>query len=393
MQCLDESSASRGNRKPDHRWNTPSFAGPQKTSFRCRDQLFTGYFADVETGCQVYHNCLPDGRNSSFVCANGTIFNQKNFVCDWWYGFDCTQAPSLYHLNTMRNSSRLRWRAPSNTTLVLATARKSSRRAKPQYLPSDTGNALDGTRPSSPAAPGRRTPLRTPQRPPQSSRKLVLIPRLVPADKLQNVLNTPGRFFQFKNGSVGIDGSRLLNQTKGPLAPLKQTTSKDLKPGALILDVNNATKGASLLNGIGNRTLEELLNSTDTTVLNRTLPSKLADEPVPRVVSPAELQRAQSMQIGSFFPVKSSVTGSRMERLWKEMSPQLLSVELKGSLKNGSKAVNSSTGSSAPRDNMAQASLVSVRLHKIQDTKDDHATSVIAKHKDTLSGYCLCPCA
>ena len=47
----------------------------------------TGYYADLEARCQVFHVCskLPDDHyiKSSFLCPNGTIFNQENFACQW----------------------------------------------------------------------------------------------------------------------------------------------------------------------------------------------------------------------------------------------------------------------------------------------------------------------
>ncbi|XP_076357791.1 uncharacterized protein LOC143250732 isoform X2 [Tachypleus tridentatus] len=73
-----------------------------QTSFRCRDYEYAGYFGDVETGCQIYHVCFPDARNASFLCANGTVFNQRYFVCDWWFNFDCSKAPDLYNLNLFK---------------------------------------------------------------------------------------------------------------------------------------------------------------------------------------------------------------------------------------------------------------------------------------------------
>ena len=39
---------------------------------------------------QAYHVCLQDPIAPdtlypvSFLCPNGTIFNQEIFVCDWW---------------------------------------------------------------------------------------------------------------------------------------------------------------------------------------------------------------------------------------------------------------------------------------------------------------------
>ena len=35
----------------------------------------------------------------SFLCPNGTLFNQQYFICDWWFNVDCSQAPTFYSLN------------------------------------------------------------------------------------------------------------------------------------------------------------------------------------------------------------------------------------------------------------------------------------------------------
>ncbi|KAG7168978.1 U-scoloptoxin(01)-Cw1a-like 20 [Homarus americanus] len=47
----------------------------------------------------VFHICQQDGRLNSFLCPVGTIFNQQFFVCDWWYNFDCFNADQFYNLN------------------------------------------------------------------------------------------------------------------------------------------------------------------------------------------------------------------------------------------------------------------------------------------------------
>ena len=55
-----------------------------------------GYYADPDTECQAFHVCTADGNGgllkSSFLCPNGTIFNQNYFICDWWFNFDCSEA-------------------------------------------------------------------------------------------------------------------------------------------------------------------------------------------------------------------------------------------------------------------------------------------------------------
>jgi syndecan 1 len=62
-----------------------------------------GYYADTDTKCQVFHICTTDEKEAlssiSFLCPNGTIFNQNYFICDWWFNFDCSEAESLYSLN------------------------------------------------------------------------------------------------------------------------------------------------------------------------------------------------------------------------------------------------------------------------------------------------------
>ncbi|XP_032680186.1 uncharacterized protein LOC116848339 [Odontomachus brunneus] len=73
------------------------------TSFSCAHvPVIPGMYANVETGCQAYHIC-HDGREgdqgASFLCTNGTLFNQHEFACDWWYNVNCANAPSLYKLN------------------------------------------------------------------------------------------------------------------------------------------------------------------------------------------------------------------------------------------------------------------------------------------------------
>ncbi|KAF7287424.1 uncharacterized protein LOC143197011 [Rhynchophorus ferrugineus] len=81
----------------------PLYHSVPHTSFSCHDvPALPGMYANVETGCQAYHIC-HDGREgeqgSSFLCTNGTLFNQKEFSCDWWYNVDCHAARSLYKLN------------------------------------------------------------------------------------------------------------------------------------------------------------------------------------------------------------------------------------------------------------------------------------------------------
>merc|ERR1711923_51466 len=81
----------------------PIYAEVPETAFSCDGQVDGGYYADGEAECQVFHICTADGAGGlakySFLCPNGTIFNQNYFICDWWFNFDCAQAEGLFSLN------------------------------------------------------------------------------------------------------------------------------------------------------------------------------------------------------------------------------------------------------------------------------------------------------
>jgi len=81
----------------------PIFGEVPDTSFLCDGQVDGGYYADPEADCQAFHICAGDGTGGltkySFLCPNGTLFNQQYFVCDWWFNVDCSIAEDLYSLN------------------------------------------------------------------------------------------------------------------------------------------------------------------------------------------------------------------------------------------------------------------------------------------------------
>ncbi|UYV60981.1 hypothetical protein LAZ67_1002978, partial [Cordylochernes scorpioides] len=76
----------------------PILSSVPRTDFSCRDKV-PGFYADMEHRCQLYYLCGPQGTYQSFLCPNGTVFNQQSFVCEWWYNVDCGQAGKFYELN------------------------------------------------------------------------------------------------------------------------------------------------------------------------------------------------------------------------------------------------------------------------------------------------------
>merc|ERR1712165_609572 len=81
----------------------PIYSEVPESGFSCEGQVDGGYYADPEAECQASHICTADGAGGlakySFLCPNGTLFNQNYFICDWWFNFVCATAEELYSLN------------------------------------------------------------------------------------------------------------------------------------------------------------------------------------------------------------------------------------------------------------------------------------------------------
>lgn len=80
-------------------------SAPYDESFSCEGRDY-GYYADVANNCEIFHICLPVEDNEgnviefakwSFVCGNGTVFDQQNLICNHReYAFPCEESESLY---------------------------------------------------------------------------------------------------------------------------------------------------------------------------------------------------------------------------------------------------------------------------------------------------------
>ncbi|XP_054717329.1 uncharacterized protein LOC129226726 [Uloborus diversus] len=78
----------------------PTYSYLPTTGFECMEHTSTpGFYADVETKCQMWHYCQPDGRHDRFLCPNGTVFDQYTRVCNWWFNVRCDNSLSLYDIN------------------------------------------------------------------------------------------------------------------------------------------------------------------------------------------------------------------------------------------------------------------------------------------------------
>ncbi|KAK3863693.1 hypothetical protein Pcinc_030566 [Petrolisthes cinctipes] len=66
-------------------------------NFSC-DERHDGFYASIPHKCQVYHNCLFNQRYD-FLCANYTVFDQKNFICHYASEVDCENSWKHYDRN------------------------------------------------------------------------------------------------------------------------------------------------------------------------------------------------------------------------------------------------------------------------------------------------------
>ncbi|GLV41956.1 uncharacterized protein CBL_00418 [Carabus blaptoides fortunei] len=73
------------------------------TNFSCVGKVIGGYYADLETNCQMFHVCtigqLEEPMDIRFLCLNGTVFDQETRVCERVDEVDCSKSERFYHLN------------------------------------------------------------------------------------------------------------------------------------------------------------------------------------------------------------------------------------------------------------------------------------------------------
>ncbi|CAI6346695.1 unnamed protein product [Macrosiphum euphorbiae] len=73
------------------------------TNFSCDGKVIGGYYADVETGCQMFHVCTIGQKaeitDIKFLCLNGTVFDQETRVCERLDEVDCSRSESFFDLN------------------------------------------------------------------------------------------------------------------------------------------------------------------------------------------------------------------------------------------------------------------------------------------------------
>ncbi|XP_066979195.1 U-scoloptoxin(01)-Cw1a-like [Macrobrachium rosenbergii] len=98
--------------------NASLIVGPINTGFDC-SSLKYGYYADQANACRVFHICYPysdpEGRlivrMFSFICGEGTIFDQSTLTCNFpENSLPCEAAATLYNINDYFNREDVQFR-------------------------------------------------------------------------------------------------------------------------------------------------------------------------------------------------------------------------------------------------------------------------------------------
>jgi len=63
------------------------------TNFDCRGKNYEHFYADVEADCKIYHVCHSHGKQDTFHCPYGTIFNEYIGTCDHTGAAVCHSGP------------------------------------------------------------------------------------------------------------------------------------------------------------------------------------------------------------------------------------------------------------------------------------------------------------
>ncbi|GFX43091.1 chitin-binding type-2 domain-containing protein [Trichonephila clavipes] len=62
------------------------FASVPPLNFTCENKTAGGYYADIDTGCHIFHLCAPSNLQTltdhPFCCHPELVFDQRFLVCD-----------------------------------------------------------------------------------------------------------------------------------------------------------------------------------------------------------------------------------------------------------------------------------------------------------------------
>lgn len=76
------------------------FASVPPLNFTCDNKIAGGYYADIDTGCHIFHLCAPSNLQTltdhPFCCHPELVFDQRFLVCDRPENVDCPVSYRYY---------------------------------------------------------------------------------------------------------------------------------------------------------------------------------------------------------------------------------------------------------------------------------------------------------
>ncbi|XP_063992608.1 uncharacterized protein LOC135170574 [Diachasmimorpha longicaudata] len=75
-------------------WGRGDSDSPAPDVFSCRGRG-TGFYADIDSNCEVYHTCDNHGNKFTYYCPKETKFCQETLVCDHAHLVNCQKAEKL----------------------------------------------------------------------------------------------------------------------------------------------------------------------------------------------------------------------------------------------------------------------------------------------------------
>ncbi|KAJ0179840.1 hypothetical protein K1T71_004431 [Dendrolimus kikuchii] len=111
-----------------------------ETNFSCTGKVIGGYYADLETSCQMFHVCTVGQQDEpmdiKFLCLNGTVFDQETRVCERVDEVDCTKSEKFYSLNLeLYGSTAPPIIQPEETKPQAQPTEQSAQQTKPSQKP------------------------------------------------------------------------------------------------------------------------------------------------------------------------------------------------------------------------------------------------------------------
>ncbi|KAL0133901.1 hypothetical protein PUN28_001090 [Cardiocondyla obscurior] len=74
--------------------------------FTC-ENMPSGFYADMDYNCRIFHVCENSGYGFPVICANDTVFDQRQRICTDEENTDCQRAHEWYYLNKLSYSEEI----------------------------------------------------------------------------------------------------------------------------------------------------------------------------------------------------------------------------------------------------------------------------------------------